>query len=826
MLDDRLATCRANSALVRFALLSLLLLLIPPSPARAQLAGWIETRPSSHGFTIADQGRAARVVVAESDYPVVGIAADDLRHDIENVIGKRPGSGDGEIWAGTVGRNPAIDRLIASGKLDARKLRGAWESFVIANVEHPAPGIPRALVIAGSDRRGTAYGIYELSRAIGVSPWHWWADVTPVRQPALYVRAGTHRFGPPSVKYRGIFINDEDWGLHPWAATNFEPEHHGIGPKTYAKVFELLLRLKANTLWPAMHKVSPAFNSDPENARLADRYAIVMGSSHAEPMLRNNVGEWTAPSEAYDYSISAEGVRKYWADRLQANGAYENIYTLGMRGIHDSGIQGPSGIDQQRALLQKIIADQRDLLRAHVSPDLERIPQVFTPYKEVLDIYRSGLKVPDDVTIMWPDDNFGYIRRFPTAAERARSGGSGVYYHLSYLGGPLSYLWLSTTPPALIGEEMGRAYDLGARSMWIVNVGDIKPAEMDMEYFLSLAWDVPGTRALGVAGFERRWAAENVDAAQVDAVARVLADYYRLNFVRRPEFLQWWLPGEYPKWSPYSIAQADVRLAEFDANVARLRQIGARIAPERRNAFFQLLQYPVEASADANRRFFAAEAHDRLHERDLPQALQRGAEARAADVRIAELTREYNSLAGGKWRNFMAVEPADGELAVIRLSPPMLPPPMVNVPPATHRDPPVEPRDPVLQPGDFRGSWRVVDALGRNGTVLASSSARPVKGTASIILPPGRWRMLVDLLPTYPDRDGEPLRLTVRANGREFPLSAARHTGDKAWSQGVLDNRLPVPVDTIFSGGPVNVEAEAAGGGILVEAIRFVPAGG
>ena len=822
---------RDTFVVVRIAGLSLALLFTPLSAARAQLAGWIETHPSTRDFTLTDRAGAAQVITDPGDYPVVGIAAEDLRRDIESVTGKRSGSGREEIWAGTIGHDSAIDRLIASGKLDARKLSGAWESFVIATVEHPAPGIPRALVIAGSDRRGTAYGIYELSRAIGVSPWYWWADVTPLHQPSLYVRAGTQRFGPPSVKYRGIFINDEDWGLDPWAATNFEPEHHGIGPKTYAKVFELLLRLKANTLWPAMHKISPAFNSDPENARLADLYAIVMGSSHAEPMLRNNVNEWTAPASDYDYSINPEGVRKYWAERLQVNGRYENIYTLGMRGIHDSPMQAAGDAAQRRALLEGIIGDQRDLLRKYVSPDLERIPQVFTPYKEVLDVYRSGLKVPDDVTIMWPDDNFGYIRHFPTPEERSRSGGSGVYYHLSYLGGPLSYLWLTTTPPALVGEEMGRAYDLGARSMWIVNVGDIKPAEMDIDYFMSLAWDLPGTRALGVRNFERHWAAENIDAAQADEIAHVFADFYRLNFERRPEFLQWWLPGEYPKQSPYSVEQADVRIGQFEDAVARVRKIGANIAPERRNAFFELLNYPVEASAEANRRFFSAEAHDRFHDEHLAEALQRGAEAHAADTRIKELTRDYNSLVGGKWRGIMSVEPADGQFAVIRLSPPVLPAlsasttaTPVAAPPQPQ--PPAKPADPLIRPTDFRGSWQVIDSLGSNGSVLASSSIRSVIGSASITLPPGRWRMVVDLIPTYPDRDGDPLRLTVHINGRDFALAVPRHTDDKAWAQAVLDNRISVPVDAIFAGGPLNIGAQASSGGVLIEGIRFRRDGG
>ncbi|HEX8414709.1 MAG TPA: glycosyl hydrolase 115 family protein, partial [Sphingomicrobium sp.] len=414
--------------MLRRAVCALALALFLAVRANAQLPDWIEERPSAGSVALA----GANVVTAPGDHEVVQIAAEDLRRDLQRVTAG--GSGGTPIWAGTIGRSPAIDQLDASGKLDVTALKGRWESFVIATVERPAPGVPRALVIVGSDRRGTAYGIYELSRAIGVSPWHWWADVTPLRRSGLFVRAGTQRFGPPSVKYRGIFINDEDWGLTPWSATNFEPGTAGMGPKTYAKVFELLLRLKANTLWPAMHKISPAFNTNPDNARLADRFAIVMGSSHAEPMLRNNVGEWTADSRDYDYGKKPDVVRAYWEERVRSNGRFENIYTLGMRGIHDSGMQGANDMPTRRRMLESIFADQRGMISRHVSPRVERVPQVFTPYKEVLDVYRAGLTVPDDVTIMWPDDNFGYIRRFPAATERNRSGGSGIYYHLSYLG--------------------------------------------------------------------------------------------------------------------------------------------------------------------------------------------------------------------------------------------------------------------------------------------------------------------------------------------------------------------------------------------------------
>jgi hypothetical protein len=793
-------------------------------PADAQLASWIETAQAPGSFALADASGAARVSTDLRDHPVVAIAAADLRTDLQRVTGSRSGSGRTEIWAGTIGRNRAIDRLIAQRRLDVGKLKGAWESFVIAVVERPAPGTDRALIIAGSDRRGTAFGIYELSQAIGVSPWHWWADVTPLRHPSLYVRAGTQRFGPPSVKYRGIFINDEDWGLTPWAATNFEPQSNGPGPKTYAKVFELLLRLKANSLWPAMHKISPAFNADPDNARLADRYAIVMGSSHAEPMLRNNVGEWKGPAEQYNYVTNAARVRGYWEERLTSNSAFENIYTLGMRGIHDSGIVGTSSMEQRRALLERIIDDQRALLRKHVPGDLERVPQVFTPYKEVLDIYRAGLKVPDDVTLMWPDDNFGYIRRFPSAEERKRSGGAGIYYHLSYLGAPLAYLWLSTTPPALVEQEMGRAYDLGARRMWIANVGDIKPAELSMDYFLTLAWDVQGTRAVGVEGFVRQWAARNVDASQAEAVAGLFRDYYRLNFERRPEHLQWWLPGEKPRQSPYSNDQASARVAAFDAMAARTQEIGRRVPAERAEAYFELLEYPVRASADANRRFFAAEAHDRLRDTNFGRALDYAAVARRADGSIAELTRRFGELANGKWRAFMAVEPADGQWPTFRTRPPVIPALVKANPRQQDQTAPQGcATEILLDPARFVGNWREVAGLGRRGSVLASRTEAAVLSSTNVQLPHGTWHVLVDVIPTYADRDGEPLRFSIEIDGRPVELAVPRHTGNADWAKAVLDNRITVPVESTLEGGAHQIALRAKNGGVMIEALRFLP---
>ncbi len=804
---------------------------LPPRPAMIS-----ETAtPKAFSFT------APGLVIAYSsdDFPVAGLAAKDLQADLAAVTGRRPGlstrapSGRQAILIGTLGRNPLIDRLARDRKLDVEKLTGAWESFTITVVQNPTPDLDRALVIVGSDRRGTAFGVYELSRQIGVSPWTWWADVTPSRKTALYAADGAMQFGPPSVKYRGIFINDEDWGLQPWAAKTFDPAYGDIGPKTYEKVFQLLLRLKANTLWPAMHEVSKPFNADPANAALADRWGIVMGSSHAEPMLRNNVGEWKAGAEAFNYAANPGGVLDYWRERTKTNGGYENIYTLGMRGIHDSGMVGGGDIDGQRALLEKIITDQRGLIGQHVDPKVETVPQVFTAYKEVLDIYRSGLKVPDDVTLVWPDDNFGYIRQLPNAQERKRSGGSGVYYHLSYLGAPLSHLWLSTVPPALVIEEMGRAWDQGARQLWIVNVGDIKPAELGTQLFLDMAWDVEKIRSQGASRYTMAFARENISPERALWVSDILDQHHLLNFERKPEHLQWfWGKGSTPRSSPLSVAQADVRLARFDALIAKLDQESARVPADRRDAWFELVEYPVRAAAAANHRFFDAEAFDRLIGERPEEAHRRAARARAADAEIAALTRRFNEeIAGGKWRGIMSVEPADGSWTSFRQRPFAAPAADATAP----RLAPSPPEDEgliVIEAETARGrGWRRIDGLGRGGAAMAAGDVHEASAGRAALdyavkLPAGAWALDLDLLPTFPLNSQTALRLAVGADGgAPVTVLAPRKVGDKDWAQGVTDGRLRVGSGITLCGGEHAVRVTSVDPGVVLDALVVRPPG-
>ncbi|MFL6256282.1 MAG: glycosyl hydrolase 115 family protein [Pyrinomonadaceae bacterium] len=701
-------------------------------PAAAQESGWVRDTRRAGDFELVRAGHAADVYVSAEDFKVVRIAVDNLAADVERVTGARPevrtdwpAPFSPFVYAGTLGHSPFIDWLARERKFDASELRGKWESFIIATVKNPQPGVPLGLVVVGSDRRGTAFGVYELAKAVGVSPWYWWADVVPEHHRQLFVAVGTRRAGPPSVKYRGVFLNDEDWGLQPWAAKTHEPETGDVGPKTYARLFELLLRLKANTVWPAMHEVTRAFNADPRNRQLADDYAIVMGSSHAEPMLRNNVSEWKAKPEEYNYLTNPEGVRRYWEQRVEENGRCENLYTLGMRGIHDSAMQGPKTSAERVKVLEQIFADQRAMLARHVRPDVTQVPQLFVPYKEVLADYRRGLQVPEDVTVVYTDDNFGYIRSFPTAEERARPGGFGVYYHISYLGRPLSYLWLETTPPALVWEEMSKAYRSGARRFWVLNVGDLKPAEAVTEFFMQMAWDAARWRRDNLRDFLKQWAAREFGPSVAAEIASVMEEYYRLGFARKPEHLQWYMPGE--PYRPSELShfdygdEAGARLDAYDSLLSRASNLYLKIPVSLRPAYYQLVLYPVRGAAFANRRVFAAEKAALYAAQGRASAAAWAKQATNADRLADAETLFYNEkLSGGKWRYIMSREMGPGQWKSMRSTAPEIAPEVsrMSVPEAAGLGVAIEGRAEPLREGERDAALPALDVYTRGARFI------------------------------------------------------------------------------------------------------------
>jgi len=824
-------------------LLTLTVLVLAPAglaqgKTAAPVRALVSTAPVRGGLALVSGGSAIPILVAPGETPAAARAAHDLASDIEAVTGKRPelrtAAGPGTsnaIIVGTLGQSAFIDAMTKTNRLSTVAIGGKWESFLIATVEHPIPGVARALVIAGSDRRGTAFGIYELSRAIGVNPWSWWADLAPRHRDSLFVAGGLRHFGPPSVRYRGIFVNDEDWGLFPWASQTFDPDRKDIGPKSYAKIFELMLRLKANTLWPAMHATTAAFNSDPANAKLADEYGIVMGSSHAEAMLRNNVGEWKAPVSTYDYAANPEGVRAYWEERVKLNADFENVWTIGMRGLHDTGMVGTRTVEERVRLLGKIISDQRAMLDNHVAGGSDKAAQIFVPYKEVLDIYRAGLKVPDNATIVWPDDNFGYIRQFPSKSEAARSGGTGVYYHLSYLGYPLSYLWLSTTPPALVREEMVRAYDQGSRTFWMVNVGDIKPAEIGMTHFLDLAWDTDRFRAMSQQTYLRSWLEEAFGSTEAGTKAsEMLDEYFHLNFERRPEHLEWPAQSEGRHLSSYSPAEVNYRLNRWRRLSAEAMAVGKTVPADRRDAWFELVEFPIRGAAAANIRFFAAERFDELIEIDPARARSAGGAIAWAEAEIASITDRYNNrIANGKWRYLMPAEPADSQWRIYRPRPIVTPPvPLRTNPDAFFAEvdrSTAAPATGVVEAEDrIAAGWRLVEGLGRGrGVLVADRKGAP--WTGAITLAPGQDGVALALLPLFPDGDDRELGLEVTIDGGPpHVIKVSREVGSAAWVQGVLDNMLRVPLGSGLAPGQHMISIAARTGGVALDRLMPVAA--
>lgn len=631
-------------------------------------------RPLHGGeFPLVESSVAAPMVYATGDAPlvrqVVKAFAEDLRQvsgTAPEIFADRPKSRSGRVvLAGTLGHNPLIDRLIAQKRIDVTAIRGQWEAAQIDIVDRPFPGVRQALVVVGSDRRGLAFALFDLSRRIGVSPWAWWADVPVQRHASVAVVQRHYRQSPPSVQYRGIFINDEDWGIRPWAAKKMDPEIDNIGPHTYARVFELLLRLHANTLWPAMHPGSTPFHSLRANTLLADQWGIVMGSSHSEALTRNNVGEWNeARNGPWNYQKNKEAIDAYWNQRLDANGRFENMYTVGMRGVHDGPLEATGTKEQKARLVEQVMADQQKILARHIDRPLAEIPQVVWLYKEALELYDAGMKVPPEVTLGWTDDNYGYLRRLPNAQEQKHPGGSALYYHVSYWGAPYDYLWLCTTPPALMREELTKAWDHDARRMWILNVGDIKPAESDIDYFLRFAWQEERMSKVEQKQFLEDWFAEQFSGQQAAELAAMMEDYYHLTFVRKPEFMGFNSDNDDVKRTAFNpLAWGDQNRERREAwqRLSKRAKVFGDAMPQRyRDAYFELVGYPIQAAAEQNAKFLWT---DRSY---LDASLGRtdeatgdGARAEQAYREVQKLTEAYNSLHGGKWHGMMSAAPRE-----------------------------------------------------------------------------------------------------------------------------------------------------------------------
>ena len=596
-------------------------------------------------FPIVSVGGATSIYVDEKDHWLMHKAAALLRQDLEMLTGQQativsrlPSSADNIIIIGSLDSSTTIRSLDAEKKIRPG-LAGQWEKFQLQTIDNPRKGIKKALVVAGSDKRGTAYGVFELSRQMGLSPWYWWADVPAKKKQAIYLREGLYSYGSPSVKYRGIFINDEAPAFSGWAKEKFG----GVNHLVYEKMFELMLRLKANYLWPAMW--GNAFNDDdPLNPILAQQYGIVMGTTHHEPMLRAQQ-EWKRYGKGpWNYDSNEAVLKAFWKKGIENMDSRESIVSIGMRGDGDM----PMTVGSNIALLERIVSDQRKIIADVTKKPASETPQLWALYKEVQDYYDKGMTVPDDVTLLLCDDNWGNIRKLPMPGAKPRAGGYGIYYHFDYVGDPRNYKWLNTNSIPRVWEQMNLAKQYGADRIWIVNVGDLKPMELPIGFFLDFAWDTNKWNADNIANYTREWAESIFGRTHAAEIAAILAAYTKYNSRRKPELLS---PDTY---SLINYREAETIEADYNRLAEQAKIIYKELPAEYRNAYYQLVLYPVIACANLNKLYVAA-GKNRLYARqgrassnDLADSVTKYFDEDAA------LAKYYNTtMSDGKWNHMM-----------------------------------------------------------------------------------------------------------------------------------------------------------------------------
>jgi hypothetical protein len=645
-----------NKTTVTASVIALITAIIPvhAGPSLGLQTDIVSDSAQPGGFALEQNKQAAPIFLDAADWPGVLRAGGDLQADVERVTGLKPalstnGAPQGKyaVIVGSVGKSPLIDGLVKSGKINADPIAGKWESFIITTVANPLPGVDQALVIAGSDKRGTIYGIYEISEQIGVSPWYWWADVPAKHHDNLFIKAGTYVQGPPVVKYRGIFINDEAPAFSGWAAAKYGGANRGV----YTNMFELLLRLRANFLWPAMW--NNAFNEDDTNdPALADEYGIVMGTSHHEPMIRAQK-EWTKHHAEYgngqwNYLTNETGLKQFWTDGIERNKKYESIVTVGMRGDGDVAMPDAGGLEANKKLLEKIITDQRQILAEHMNPDVTKIPQLWALFTEVQQYYDAGLKVPDDVTLLFCDDNVGDLRRLPTPEERKRSGGAGIYFHMDMHGGPFSYQWLNSNPLPKVQEQMNLAIEYGATRIWLVNVGDLKPLEIPLEFIIRMGWNPGSITKDTVADYQRRWAEREFGKEHAAEIADIVSKYAKYNGIRKPDLLN---PTVF---SPVNYREAELFSDKWNDIMTRAQKLNEVLPPEQKDAYYELVLHPTLACGNLVDLFIAAGRNALYARQGRASANAEAALVRALFKKDQDLSDYYNNvLAGGKWRHMM-----------------------------------------------------------------------------------------------------------------------------------------------------------------------------
>ncbi len=715
------------------------------------------------------------------------------------------------------------------GKIKIVQRRGSDDGFRIYVRK-------KQIVVEGHNARGTAYGILELSRMAGVSPWVWWGDVVPERKDKLAIDSDFKSEHVPSVAYRGIFINDEDWSTRPWSQAQKAGSQQGsITTETYKRIFQLLLRLRANAIWPGMHPGTTAFFRIPGAKATADSFGIVIGSSHCEPLLRNNVDEWDANVRGrFNYRTNRQAVTDYWTERLiEVSASSNNMFTIGMRGIHDSSMEGYNTEQEKFDALQQVIDDQQRLLRQYIG-DPERQTQVFVPYKEVLQLYEKGLKVPGYVTLMWCDDNYGYMTRLSDTREQQRPGGGGVYYHLSYWGRPHDYLWLTTTQPGLIYHQMRQAYDHHVREIWIANVHDPKVAGYDLELFLDMAWDIQCVSGDTLGRHYLKWLCRQFGQSAGEKLYPAMTAFYRLCGERKPEFMGWnqveldkkkYARGISPvtdtEFSTGAFGgELDRYLEQYGDIVATVEEAGEMIRPELADAYFAAIRYPVMAAASHATRLLEAQKARQTGD-SLSVAL-----SLTANEEVRQLTAYYNdTLAGGKWRGLMSCRPR--ELPVF--DEPPLPymltkaeteevfsrPRLIHPPHTIVTDNGVIARN-ASRYDHSSGQPRIIQMLGHSMSAVTLSRGESLTYRFEAFAD-GDYVLTTALIPTQPNDNGD-LRYSVSIDQQEPVVYSLKEPfRSEQWKLNVLRGQARRTLDTHLSKGSHTLTIKAIDDNIVVD---------
>ncbi|EKJ90494.1 glycosyl hydrolase family 115 [Bacteroides finegoldii] len=598
--------------------------------------------PEPHHFPLITKGTPCSIVMDATEDEGIKMAITSLQHDIRQVCNNQPALLNNIpakrcVIIGSY-HSAIIQKLITAGKIDKEQLINKNEKFLLQVIAKPADGVDEALVIAGSDKRGTIYGIYELSKQMGVSPWYWWADVPVIQQENVYIKPGIYTDGEPKVEYRGIFINDEWPSFGNWAKAKFG----GINSKVYKHVFELVLRLKGNFVWPAMWG-SAFYDDDPQNGQLANTMGIVMGTSHHEPMAlaqqdwkRRGKGEW-------DYNHNAQNLRDFWTYGIERAKNWESVITVGMRGDGDEPMSEGANI----SLLENIVKDQRKIIEKVTGKKAKETPQVWALYKEVQEYYDKGMRVPDDITLLLCDDNWGNVRKLPNLNEKPRTGGYGMYYHFDYVGAPRNSKWININPIPRIWEQMNLTYEYGVRKLWIVNVGDLKPMEYPITFFMDMAWNPEKFNAHNLKQHTEDFCAQLFGSQYAKEAARILSLYAKYNRRVTPEMLN-------AKTYSFNYGEWERVVDEYNALALDAHNLGFLLPATYRDTYDQIISYPVQACSNLYNMYYAQARNHALAAKLDPEANQWADKVEACYLRDSLLTHHYNKvISNGKWDHMM-----------------------------------------------------------------------------------------------------------------------------------------------------------------------------